>query len=95
MTVYSRSVWDQIKNRPVQDIAKALVRDGWSRDEKPGAIHTYRHPCGRRVNLHIHPQGEKGRGVLKDILEAIGWDESDLVRLKLVKKSKSKRPQKE
>jgi predicted RNA binding protein YcfA (HicA-like mRNA interferase family) len=42
-----------------------------------------------RIVVHFHPKKTYGPKLLKNLLSDTGWDESDLVRLKLIKKSKS------
>ena len=37
MTSFPKGVWDQLKNKTIQDIASALERDGWEREIKSGA----------------------------------------------------------
>ncbi len=37
MTAYSKSIWSQLKNKTIQDIAKALEKDGWIREATTGA----------------------------------------------------------
>ena len=82
----SKSTWDQLKNKTSNDIISALLKDGFLPDEKVRTERVYRHPDGRRVSIHYH-EGSKGyyAGLLKSLLEAIGWSENDMRRLKLVK----------
>ena len=42
-----------------------------------------------RIVVHFHPKKTYGPKLLKKLLSDTGWDESDLARLKLIKKSKS------
>ena len=85
MSTYSKSVWDQLKNKTIQDIAKALRKDGWVREEKRGATQGYRHPDrdagNNRVVLHIHPKASKSPKILKGLLDIIEWSEEDMERL--------------
>ena len=85
MSTYSRSVWSQLRNKTIQDIARALERDGWVREATTGATQGYRHSDGRRVVLHIHPKVTKSPRILKGLLDCIGWSEDDMRRLKLIK----------
>ena len=39
----------------------------------------------RQVTLHVHPKKTMGPGLVKKLLEDIGWDEADMRRLKLIK----------
>ena len=89
MSAYSKAVWSQLKNKTIQDIAKALEKDGWLRDETRGATQGYRHPDAdakrNRVVLHMHPKATKSPRILKGLLDTIGWTEDDMRRLKLIK----------
>lgn len=82
---YSPHIWNQIKNITADELIKALLRDGWIRDEGRGAILVYRHFDGRRITVHYHPQKTYGPKLLKGLLDDIGWNEDDLRRLKLVR----------
>ena len=64
---------------------RALERDGWALDAKAGARRIYRHPDGRRVSIHYHPQKTYRPGLLKALLEDIGWTIEEMKRLKLIK----------
>jgi predicted RNA binding protein YcfA (HicA-like mRNA interferase family) len=82
---YPRNVWQQLKNLTADDLISALKRDGWAADPCSGAYHPFIHPVTRRrVIIHYHPQKTYGQGLLKGLLEDIGWDETALVRLGLV-----------
>ena len=95
MSVFRKAVWDQLKNKTIQDIARALERDGWIKEISRGATQGYRHPEAKaehnRVVLHIHPKATKSPRILKGLLDTIGWTEADLIRLGLVKGSRTKR----
>jgi len=78
-------VWSQLKNKSADDLISALKKDGWNPDEKIGAQQVWRHPDGRRVSIHYHPKKTYGPKLLKALLEDIGWTESDMRRLKLIK----------
>ena len=90
MSTYPRAVWNQLKNKTVQDFARALKRDGWTEEIRRGATVGYRHatrdPNHNRVVLHMHPKGAKGPKIIKGLLDTIGWNEDDLVRLGLIKR---------
>lgn len=45
----------------------------------------YRHPDGRRVGIHYHPQKTYGANMLRALLNDIGWTPADMRRLKLIK----------
>lgn len=82
---YSRQVWDQLKSITAGEIAKALEKTEWVRDEGAGNIYVYRHPDGRRVTIHFHPSKTYGPKILKGLLEIINWSEKELKQLKLIK----------
>ena len=58
MTSFSRDAWNQLKNKTIQDIQRALERDGWKKESRIGATIGYRHPTRssphNRVVLHVH-----------------------------------------
>lgn len=89
MTSLSRDAWNQLKNKTIQDIQRALERDGWQKETRTGATIGYRHPTKasshNRVVLHVHPKATKGPKLLKGLLDTIGWTEDDLHRLKLIR----------
>lgn len=101
MTTLSRDAWNQLKNKTIQDIQRALERDGWDKETRTGATIGYRHPTRpsphNRVVLHVHPKATKGPKLLKGLLGAIGWTEDDLHRLKLIRLpgKKARRPGKQ
>ena len=92
MSTYPKAVWDQLKNTNIKDLAKALEKDGWIREETRGATQGYRHPerdgANNRVVLHMHPGATKSPRILKGLLSCIAWSEDDLQRLGLIKKRK-------
>ena len=99
MTNYPRHVWDQLRNKTIQDIAKALEKDGWVREDSRGATIPYRHPerppdCNRVV-LHMHPKATKSPKIMKGLLQRIRWSEDNLVDLKLIKRPSKKRQPKD
>jgi predicted RNA binding protein YcfA (HicA-like mRNA interferase family) len=78
-------VWNQLKKLTAEDLIDALVKDKWEHDETSGAVQAYRHSSGKRVTIHYHPRKTYGPKFLKGILHDIGWSESDMKRLKLIK----------
>jgi predicted RNA binding protein YcfA (HicA-like mRNA interferase family) len=82
---YSKNVWQQLKNITADELIRALERDDWVRDIGVGAELIYRSNDGRIVSIHYHPRKTYGPGLLKGLLEDIGWTEEDLRRLKLVR----------
>ena len=75
MTTYPKEIWDQLKNTTIQDLAKALERDGWRKEASRGATQGYRHPerpsDRNRVVLHFHPKAGKSPRILKGLLDSI------------------------
>lgn len=91
----SENAWQQIRSITAKELIRALERDGWERESKmgatigflkgvPGSV-TY-----KRIVVHFHPNSTYGPKLLKNLLSDIGWDDSDLMRLKLIKKRKAK-----
>ena len=95
MTQLSRGAWIQLRNKSIQDIQRALLRDGWEEEVTIGATIPYRHPTksppNNRVVLHMHPKATKGPKLLKSLFDTIGWTEEDLLRLRLIKLPGKKR----
>lgn len=91
MSNYSQDVWKQLKNKTVQDIIRALNKDGWINEYSHRSTVAFRHPNRSegsehsRVVLHVHPKKTMGPKLLKGLLDTIGWGEDDLARLGLVK----------
>jgi predicted RNA binding protein YcfA (HicA-like mRNA interferase family) len=83
---FSKQVWEQLKNKTADDLCSALVKDGFVYDAKAGSERVYRHPDGRRVSIHYHPRKCFGPGLLKGLLSDAGWNEADLIRLKLTRR---------
>ena len=94
MSAYSKSVWNQIKNTTVQELAAALIKDGWvqepGKDATIGFRHADRNSSHNRVVLHVHPKGTKGPKLMKGLLRTIGWSENDLEHLGLIKRRRKK-----
>jgi hypothetical protein len=91
---FAQNVWNQLKNLTKGALISALERDGWLL-EKPsassGAIRLFikYDPQGKplkRVEIHYHRSSETmGAGLLKGVLEDIGWTEKEMRSLKLIK----------
>ena len=87
MSVYSKNIWDQLKNLTIQDLQKALQKDGWTHSWHT-AIQRWQKGQGRdlkQVSLHVHPKKTMRAGLLKRLLDDIGWTENEMRRLKLIK----------
>jgi predicted RNA binding protein YcfA (HicA-like mRNA interferase family) len=82
---YSKNVWQQLKSITADELIRVLEKDGWVRDVGVGAELVYRDEDGRIVSIHYHPRKTYRPGLLKALLEDIGWTEVDMRRLKLIK----------
>jgi predicted RNA binding protein YcfA (HicA-like mRNA interferase family) len=82
---FSKQVWDQLKNKSAKELISALKKDGAILDTTKGAAQVYLYPDGRRIAIHFHPQKTYGPKLMKTLIDDIGWTESDLKRLKLIK----------
>jgi len=83
--IFSKNVWNQLKNLTADKLIQALENDGAKKDETSGAEQIYHYPDRRRVSIHFHPQKTYGPKLLKALLSDIGWSEKDMRRLKLIK----------
>ncbi len=83
--MFPKQVWDQIKNVTARELIKALKKDGWTRRNTSGACQGFSSPDGRYVSIHVHPKKTYGPKLLKALIKDIGWDQTDLKRLKLIK----------
>ena len=84
------NVWNQVKNLTADDLIRALLRDGWQkdpsgRDATIAFIKPQADGSRRRIVIHYHPRKTYGAKLLTALIEDIGWQESDLRRLKLIK----------
>jgi predicted RNA binding protein YcfA (HicA-like mRNA interferase family) len=83
---FTKQAWEQLKNKNKNDLIKALLKDGFLPDVHLRTERVYRHPDGRKVTIHYHEGNDcYGPGLLKALLEDIGWSESDMRKLKLIK----------
>lgn len=85
---FSADAWKQLKNLTAVDLIRALERDGWEREGKRGATLAFfknSPECNRRVVIHYHPQKTYGPKLIQGLLADIGWTETDLKRLKLIR----------
>ena len=86
MAVYSKQTWDQLKNTTSADLIKALKGDGFTLFDRRSNIQLYIHKDGRRATIHWHPKKTYGRGLLKALIEDVGWiTDKDLRRVGLIK----------
>jgi len=84
MSTYASNVWDQLKNITVEELMKALKKDGWELDTKSGAVQVFL-KGKQRVTIHFHPGKTYSAGLLKALLQDIGWTETAMRKLKLIK----------
>ena len=82
---FSEMVWEQIKNKSIEGLNSALLKDDWVVDRSEGSALLYMPPNGRRVSLHFHPHRTFNAILPKLILDQIGWYVKDIRRLKLIK----------
>ena len=86
---FAPNVWNQLKNTTADELISALERDGWTKDpaSRDATISyiKYANPRNRRIVIHYHPRKTYQPGLLKALLADIGWSESDMRRLKLIK----------
>ena len=82
---FPKPVWDQLKNTTTERLISALRKDGWELDESTRRCHVYRMD-DRTVSIHYHPKKTYGANLLKNLIDQIGWTESDMKRLKIIKK---------
>ncbi len=80
-----KEVWDRLKNLSCDQLVRLLLKDGWFLARQSGALRTYRHPNGKQVTIHYHPNKNYGPDLLKELLSDVGWTEQDLKRLNVIK----------
>ena len=89
MSSFSPNAWRQIRAITIQKLGDALRRDGWEMAQGKGARQTWQkrddHNVLMQVTLHVHPKKTMGANLLKSLLSEIGWTETDLRRLALIK----------
>ncbi|MGH9862147.1 MAG: type II toxin-antitoxin system HicA family toxin [Candidatus Acidiferrales bacterium] len=81
---FHRNVWKQPKSLTADDVISALERTGWQRDpSSKGARIGYVKPGSleERLVIHYHRGKPYGAKRLKELLEAVAWDQYDLKRL--------------
>ncbi len=69
-----------------REFLRALSQDGYELDHTTGSHRIYMHPKSRRrVVVASHRSGDTFPiGTLKRMITDAGWDEKDLVRLRLI-----------
>ena len=82
-----KNVWEQLKGKTKAEFISAIEKDGFLLDEKVRTERVYRHSDGRKVTILFHHGNDTfGPGLLKALLEDVGWNVADMRRLKLIKK---------
>lgn len=81
---YAPNVWAQLKSKSPDELIAALLKDGWSCDMDGGSMRVYL-KGSNRVSIHYHPKKTYGPKMLKGLLDDIGWSESEMRALKLIK----------
>ena len=83
---YNRNAWLQIRSITVEELMRALEKDGYKLDSNSNSKLSYRHSVTKnRIVIHYHPGKSWGDKFLQGLLDDIGWTEKDLRRLKLIK----------
>ena len=80
----NKKSWEQIKSITKDELIKALLKDGWILDSEHNKFRTYRKEINK-VTIHYHNTDFKNPKLLKMILKAINWSETELKKLKLIK----------
>jgi predicted RNA binding protein YcfA (HicA-like mRNA interferase family) len=93
---YTRATRSQLKNVTAKQIIKALNRDGWKEEFKRGAARAFsklENEHRKYITIHYHPKKTYNVGFLEKLLiDQAGWSESDLQRLKRIRKFKPPNP---
>jgi predicted RNA binding protein YcfA (HicA-like mRNA interferase family) len=75
----------QLRTTSVQELVRALERDGFSYRRTRGGSRVYRHPDGRRAVVHYHRGSDTlPIDTLRSVLAGARWTEDDLRRLNLI-----------
>jgi predicted RNA binding protein YcfA (HicA-like mRNA interferase family) len=87
---FSSNAWKQLKGCSADDLIAALKKDGWTQDPSSkgavlGFVKGSGNPDRKRITIHYHPQKTYGPGLLKALIRDIGWSESDMKKLKLIR----------
>lgn len=74
-----------VKNITARRLISALKRDGFHLTTGRKGVLLFRHPDGRKVEVHFHHSGQTfPPKTLKAMIEDAGWTIEDLKRLKLI-----------
>ncbi|MBN1690669.1 MAG: type II toxin-antitoxin system HicA family toxin [Dehalococcoidia bacterium] len=83
---FTENTWKQLKNKTTDELIAALLKDGFVPEGKLRTERVYRHPSGKKVTIHYHSgSATYSPGLLKALLQDIGWSEADMRRLKLIR----------
>ena len=76
---------ERLRSTPAREWIRALESTGFRVRKSKGSHHVYQHGDGRRVLIVYRKLSDTfGSKTLKQILSATGWQETDLIRLKLL-----------
>ena len=81
----SQSAFEQLRSITAGKIMRALEKDGWERTVRKNNTARYEKD-GKDIVIHFHPGKTYGKKLLKELLSRIGWNDEDLVRLKLIRR---------
>jgi predicted RNA binding protein YcfA (HicA-like mRNA interferase family) len=84
MSILDKGTWERIKSVTVDELIKALLKDGFLRVNKCGSHIGFYIPDGRWVIIHYHPKKTYSHRILKKLLKDVGWNKEDLIRLGLI-----------
>jgi predicted RNA binding protein YcfA (HicA-like mRNA interferase family) len=85
---FSKQVWDQLRATTADELIAALKKDGYAQDPASADATIAYIKIGaanKRIVIHYHPRKTYRPKLLKALLDAIGWTEDDMRRLKLIK----------
>ena len=91
---YPQYIRSQLRNVTARELIRALERDGWKRDNKgrrTGTLSFVKSENGRIKNpivIHYHPRKTYRPAFLEKLLVPTEWDENDLIRVGLIRRSK-------
>lgn len=81
----------ELRGLSARELVRALQRDGFRLVTTVGSHRVYVHTNGRKVVVAFHSPGTTfAPGTLHAMLRRIGWEDSELVRLGLVRRRSSR-----
>jgi len=80
---FSKLIRDQLKNLTAENLINALLKDGWERENKRGAIQRFYHPNrdndNNRITIRYDPKKTYGIKLLETLIENAEWNEKGLM----------------